>query len=256
MNAGTRAVFVHTESAFAKTPLFTIDQKSIAERAQEYVARWRSEGRDPGFASGMGTDNFAQSNVYVTDTTAPYVLVISSTEKMLWNLVIAEGVKIERVVLLAPRGAGVINMPAGAELSVISGQSLQNCRITPILPVHPEAGQTQRAAAGDATARQGVATRRQVYSSFADWFRTSFNTSLSEVSYGGERAAHFLIGPVPITPEKRIPYRGLKGAELMLTQSDHYVFGTQGDYRAKNMELVLPMAKSLAGGDLSKLNKK
>jgi hypothetical protein len=43
---------------------------------------------------------------------------------------------------------------------------------------------------------------------------------------------------------------------LMLTQLDHYVFGTQGDYRAKNMELVLPMAKSLAGGDLSRLNKK
>ena len=255
MPAGARVTHVSTESIFDKTPIFTFNQNQVTERAQRYVQRWRAEGRDPGWETDAGGDAFKPGHVFVTDASKPHVLVLYGT-KVLWNIVAAPGVKIDLIVLLSRNGAGVANLPQGTKLHAISNAGLDSCRLWPILPVTTQSGTAERAAEGDSSARQALASRRQAFNTFADWFRTSFGVSMLENSIGGERVANALIGPVPANPAARLPYKGLKGAEIHLTRADHFVFGSIQTYRTKSMEVIEPVARRLAGGDLNSLNKK
>lgn len=256
VKAGNRVTYLHTDTIFTKTPIFTFTQANVTERAQRYVARWRAEGRDPGWETDAGGDAFLPANVFVTDASKPHTLVLYGP-KVLWNLVLAPGVTVESIVLLAAGGgAGVANLPSGTKLHAISKSGLASCRLAPMLPVSTRAGTAERAAEGDSTARQALASRRQAFNTFADWFRTSFGVPIMENAIGGERAASFLVGPAPATPAARLPFKGLKGSEIHLTRADHFVFGSIQTYRTKSMEVILPVARRLAGGDLNTLNKK
>lgn len=255
-SAGSKLTFVTAGGSYSKTPAYTIYASSLPERAQDYVSRWRAQGGRPLHISGKGEDNFTDKNVYITDLSVPYYLVLHSDSKTLWNLVVAEGVKIDGVLLLAPRGAGIANVPAGVNVAAFGQPMMRNCRINPLRPVHPDSGTARRAAEGDYLAQEAVANRRKTHNLFARWFRSEFGVLVSEVTIGGERVKEVLIGPVPTTSDARIPFRGIKAAALQLTQADYFVYGSEYHYRQKNSELVIPIAQKLAGGDLNSLNRR
>jgi hypothetical protein len=249
-----KVVLVSTKEVQTQAPVFTFTRADIAKRAEALVAEWRRQGIDPGTGAENVADGMRLAEVVVTDTSAPLYLVFGGPAKALWNIHVAEGVRISRVALIADRDAAIANLPTGVPVSLLGGKQAENCSAIPFRRPTTRWSITERAKS-DPAAREILDKRHIAHSNFDRWFESSFAIDSESVAIGAEEASNFLVGPAPASVKQRIPYRPLAGATMQMTRPDHFVVGFSAEYRAKSDQLVRAQASRLVGGDLASLNR-
>lgn len=256
---GAKAVFIHTYESITAAPVYAITKSTINKRAEKLVKEWRQAGRNPGADVNTDDDILRFSDVVVTDTSAPLYLLLASKERMVWNIVAAPGVKIQRVALLSEgHAAGIINLDPEIPVEAATSSAMARCNLYPHRkPTEKWRIMTAlRADPYDRSNLKIVQSLSNSYSVFAGWYQKVFGADPEQAAIGGSRVNAFLVGPAPLQKETRILYKGLKGSYLRITPSDNVVFGTRKTYLAKNEPLVQQAASVLVGGDLTILNKR
>ncbi len=180
---------------------------------------WRST-LDPAAIKGQIFDAY---EVAVTRKDVPLVLVLSGAmrEPRIWNLQIAPGVRLARVVLLGGELDGVAHLPEGVPVEAIGRAALAECGAREAYP-HSEISLLHqnyaRGMLGEREYTEIQEEARTAYEAWAAWFAARYGAEPMAVSYGLDVGMGVLIGPLPATPETRLPWAPLAGAPVSLTE--------------------------------------
>jgi len=246
---GTVIGHVTSERSPLTLALTTYSDADLAAAVQDYVDAYRKFGTD---AEPPATGpRYEAHDIAVTETAAPVYLVLENqVGNKIWNIHLAEGARIERVVLLGGNQSGVANLDPVVPVEVLLGAGLADCGIDPAYG--PGAGQLSgTTTASDAATDAGALQRAEAYDI---WFRDSFDVLASESRRGYAEAAVTLVGPVPTGAERKAVYASIKGARVRTTH-DQY-FEIQGQVAAGNSfaARVVTIATGFAFGDLARLH--
>jgi hypothetical protein len=256
-SVGDKLVQVHTNDTDQVSDVFALSQADVLERAQAYVSQWQSDGKDPGVNSNRSGDRLRVVNVIVTETEAPVYLVLAGGFDTLWNIQKSENARISRVAIIGTRNAGIVNLGADTPVSVLAGNAAKGCKVSPSRRPQPFWRVVEAAKDGDQISKEAVASRNAIHARYDSWFRGSFGKASEEVTIGIDQMNHAIVGPLPASPDDRLPYRGLTDATVQLARTDYAFFAaSRQDYDSKHSELVTKKAQQLAGGDLTSLNRK
>lgn len=225
--------------------LTTYSEADLAAAVQNYVDDYRKFGADTPPPSGG--PRFEVHDVAVTKTGAPVYLVLENRAgNRIWNIHLAEGARIERVVLLGGNQSGVANLDPVVPVEVILGAGLAACGIDPAYV--PGLG----ALSGNATTADGGALARA--EAYDVWFRDSFGVLAGESRRGFAEAAVTLVGPVPAGAKQRALYASVNGARVRTTHDQFFEIkgqvGEGKDFAAR----VLAITTGFAFGDLGRLS--
>ena len=91
------------------------------------------------------------------------------------------------------------------------------------------------------------------FAAYDAWFRRTFGQGSEDNVVGAANVSHVLIGPAPRTPETRVPYRPISGAEVLVTGTDHIIALPKKQRVAKMMGIQRALAAKAAGGNLAML---
>lgn len=255
-SVGDKLVHVHTNETNQVSDVFALSQADVLERAQAYVSQWQNDGKDPGINSNRSGDRLRVVNVIVTETEAPVYLVLAGGFDTLWNVQKSPDARIARVAIIGTRNAGIVNLEPGTPVTVLAGNTIKGCKVSPSRRPQPYWRVVEAAKGGDQTSKEAVASRNAIYNRYDSWFRASFGKASEEVTVGIDRMNHAIVGPLPASLEKRLPYRGITDATVQLARTDYaFVAASRQDYDLKHSELVAKKAQQLAGGDLASLNR-
>lgn len=250
---GTVIGHVASERSPLTLALTTYSDADLAAAVQDYVDAYRKFGADARLPAGG--PRYEVHDVAVTETAAPVYLVLENQDgNRIWNIHLAEGARIERVVLLGGNQSGVANLDPVVPVEVILGAGLADCGIDPAYG--PGAGQlsgttTASDAGADAATDAGVLQRAQAYDI---WFRDSFDVLASESRRGYAEAVVTLVGPIPAGAERKAVYASIKGARVRTTHDQYFEIQGQlaagKDFAAR----VVTIATGFAFGDLDRLH--
>jgi hypothetical protein len=212
---------------------------------QDYVNEYRKFGADTPPPSGG--PRFEAHDVAVTETGAPVYLVLENREgNRIWNIHLADGVQIERVVLLGGNQSGVANLDPVVPVEVLLGAGLAGCGIDPAHVPRPSP-----ISGVMAPVDAGTASRAEAYDI---WFRDSFDVLAGESRLGFAEGAVTLVGPVPARADEKAVYASIKGARVRTTHDAFFEIKGQvaagKDFSAR----VLAIATGFAFGDLARLH--
>jgi hypothetical protein len=240
--------------------LVTYGDAELAQGVRDLARHYRKTGTTA-FAN-LKMPAFDTYDVVVTETAAPVYLVLQTEDAArIWNIHLAPGVKIERVVLLGGPYAGVANLPAAVPVEVMAQAQMDACGLPePAFPLNPRNVFNQKAEAGKLDADEVAKTRAELeaaITAYDGWFRQQFGQGALETVAGawtkGDIAA---IGPVPASAEGRAVWTSVKGATLRSTMNsyvDHAGLAEQGvDYAAR----VKAIATAFAWGNLQTMRPK
>ena len=232
----------HARAGTSDLPLALISYNDgdLALGVRDFVERYRSRGiavPAPGDAHA-----FQAHDIAVTETAAPVYLVLESGGgNRIWNIHLAEGARIERVVLLGGAQSGVANLDPVIPVEVILAGGLADCGVAP----------ADAPADGFAEVAAEVAT--EVSAAHDRWFRDSFGVSPGQGRIGFARGMVSVIGPLPGPATPRAIYAPIAGAEIRTTKDRHFEIRGQvpagQDYAAR----VIAIATGFAFGDLANL---
>jgi hypothetical protein len=112
-------------------PMLTYNDVNLAGAVQGFVNGYRETGSTKvTYPSGLAYEAY---DVAVTETRAPVYLVLeNSVRNRIWNVHLAPGVQIERVILLGGLHAGVANLDPVVPVEVLPGEAMAACGIQPI----------------------------------------------------------------------------------------------------------------------------
>lgn len=255
-SVGDKLVQVHTNGTKQVSDVFALSQADVLERAQNYVSQWQNDGKDPGINSNRSGDRLRVVDVIVTETEAPVYLVLAGGFDTLWNIQKSAKARISRVAIIGTRNAGIVNLEPGTPVTVLAGNAVKDCKISPSRRPQPFWRVVEAAKGGDQISKEAVASRNAIYNRYDSWFRASFGKASEEVTVGIDQMNHAIVGPLPASPDERLPYRGITDATVQLARTDYaFVAASRDDYDSKHTELVTRKAQQLAGGDLASLNR-
>lgn len=243
--AGTVVGHVTAEDSPITLALTTYWDGDLARAVQDYVNDYRKFGTDaPVPSSGP---RFEAHDVAITETDAPVYLVLENRlGNRIWNIHLAEGARIERVVLLGGNQSGVANLDPVVPVEVLLGPGLADCGIDPAydrqsgLPAGPPPE------GGDNLADRAAA--------YDIWFRDSFTVLASESRRGFAGGAVTLVGPVPTDPVRKAVYASIEGARVRTTHDQYFEISGQVAVGKDFATRVLLTATSFAFGDLNRLH--
>ncbi len=227
--------------------LSTYGDTDLAAALRRFVDAYRKTGEaGPIDASGAAYQGY---DVAVTETAAPVYLVLESTPgRRIWNLHLAEGARIERVILLGGSQAGVANLDPVVPVEVILDDGLAACGIEPAYAPNP--GKAMLQGRTDAAALVQIGDRAAAYDI---WFRDSFGVTASASRVGFDRGTLSVIGPLPGETAPKAAFAPLAGSKIKTTQDRYFEIAGQvaegEDFAAR----VRAMATSFAFGDLTLL---
>lgn len=234
--------------------LFSYDDADLAQGVAQFVDRYRKRG----IAARVPSDAFAfqSQDVVVTDTTAPVYLVLENTVgNRIWNIHLAEGARVERVVLLGGAQSGVANLDPVVPVEVILEDGLATCGIRPAHPLNAGHRLLQPDTASDPESRQKATTLVEAAADYDLWFRDSFGVTASNSRVGFVQGTVAVIGPVPATPtDVAVPkaaYAPITGASIMTTQGTYFEIAGQVPEGQDYGSRVMALATAFAFGDLS-----
>lgn len=229
-------------------PLSTYDDRNLADGVQVFVDALRAGESNPD-AALRGPDYDAY-DVAVTETRDPVYLVLESrTGNRVWNILAADGVRIERVILLGGGQAGVANLDPVVPVEVILQDGLTECGIRPAYSL--SAGQET---AGTTTGQQMTpAEQAEAARAYDNWFRDSFGVLASETRAGFDFGAISVVGPVPREAALRPDYAPIHGATLRTTRGTYFEIAGQVAKGEDFASRVKAIARTFAFGDLNYL---
>lgn len=228
--------------------LTSYSDADLAAAVQDYVDAYRKFGSDAQLPAGG--PRYAVHDVAVTETAAPVYLVLENMGgNRIWNIHLAEGARIERVVLLGGSQSGVANLDPVVPVEVILAAGLADCGIDPAYG--PDADQFPVATTSADTGTDAETLQRA--KAYDTWFRDSFDVLAGESRRGYAEAVVTLIGPVPATAEERAVYASIKGARVRTTHDQYFEIQGQPTGGKDFAARVLMIATGFAFGDLDRL---
>lgn len=252
---GTEVGYVTSEGTELDLPLLTYNDTDLAAAVQQFVNLYRKTGA----SRVTPPDELAYSvyDVAVTETRAPVYLVLeSSVRNRIWNIHLAEGARVERVILLGGVHSGVANLDPVVPVEVLPGPALEACGISPAYPLNPghrffevlKDGPASYKAEAEAT----YALMQERIAAYNTWFRDSFGVPVSETraGFGGTIS---VVGPQPGELDPKAVYATIQGSRIRLTQDAYFEIRGQVAQGEDFAARVRAIATTFAFGDLANL---
>jgi hypothetical protein len=236
--------------------LMTYDDAALAAAVQDFVNTYRDTQTIRQFT---GSDYAYEAyDVAVTETKAPVYLVLETgSGNRIWNIHLAEGARIERVVLLGGDQTGIANLDPVVPIEVISAQGLADCGIAPAYPLN--AGhrffQVLNGPAGSlkSDAEAKLVVMQEKIAAYDTWFRDSFGVRAQDTRAGFSGGTLSVVGPVPGDDESKAIYAPIKGSRIRMTQGTYIEIKGQVDDAKSFSGRVEAIATSFAFGNLANL---
>ena len=251
--AGTVVGHVTAEETGLRLAFLTYDDSDLAAAVQGFVDRYRESGlASPGDGSELAYEAY---DVAVTETRAPVYLVLENARgNRIWNIHLAPGARVERVILLGGAHAGVANLDPVVPVEVLPGDALAACGIAPAYPLNPghrffevlKAGSASDKAAAEAK----LAVMQDRIAAYNSWFRDSFGVPADETRAGFAGGTVSVVGPQPGAAEPKAVYARVQGAQIRLTQDSYFEIRGQVAKGEDFAGRVRAIAASFAFGDL------
>lgn len=236
-------------------PLSTYGDADLASGVQDFVNSYRA-GAEADWA-GQEAHAYEVYDVAVTETGAPVYLVLESgSGNQIWNIHVAEGVRIERVVLLGADQAGVANLDPVVPVEVLLNDGLAACGIRPAYALNSAHRLLGAAAAGEMTREESdafLAELRRAVEAYDIWFRDSFGLRAGESRAGFDVGTMSMVGPQPKTAEAKAAYARIEGARIRMTRDVYFEIAGQVAKGEDFASRVKAIATNFAFGDLSSL---
>ncbi len=236
-------------------PILTYNDTDLAAAVQLFVNLYREAGNAE--ISPPAELAYEVYDVAVTETRAPVYLVLESfVRNRIWNIHLAPGARIERVVLLGGMHSGVANLDPVVPVEVLPKSEMTACGIEPAYELNRGHRFFQILADGSATEKAEAEARyaalQDAIAAYNTWFRDSFGV-VADTSRAGFGGTISVVGPQPGAQDPKAVYASIQGSRIRMTQ-DVYV-ELQGqvakgeDFAAR----VRAIAKTFAFGDLTTL---
>ena len=253
---GTVVGHVVAGKSGVRTALSTYNDLTLAESVQTFVNVYRELGiADPFFGSPPAYEGY---DIAVTETRAPVYLVLEDKwgQDRLWNIHLAEGARIERVILLGGSQAGVANLDPVIPVEVILNDGLGACGIAPTYPLndgHLFFQSMQNGAMSSAEAEEKLAVIQSRVDAYDIWFRDSFGMTATESRIGYDEGTLSVVGPVPGAADPKAVFAPIKGSKIRTTQDQFFEIAGQVAAGEGFEARVRAIATSFAFGDLGYL---
>jgi hypothetical protein len=239
-----------------RTSLSTYNDAVLASSVQGFVNVYRELGvPDPFFNPPPPYEGY---DVAVTETRAPVYLVLENQwgQDRLWNIHLAEGARIERVVLLGGSQAGVANLDPVVPVEVILNDGLGACGISPAYPLndgHLFFQSMENGAMSSAEAEEKLAAIQSRIDSYDTWFRDSFGMTATESRIGFDEGTISVVGPVPGVADPKAVFAPIEESKIRTTQDQFFEIAGQVAEGEGFEARVRAIATSFAFGDLKYL---
>lgn len=236
--------------------LATYNDTHIASAVRHLAATYRLEGKIK--RASLDNLSFEVGDIAVTETQKPVYLVLdASYKRVVYNIHLAPGAELDRVILIGGIEAGVANVPADVPVEVITGEAAAACGYQPYYPLNPGHLFFQSMASGvmkQEEVDQRFAEFKAAEQAWENAFRAAFGVSpdgLSTGSVGGVSLA--TVGPLPAAPEGRAIWKSVTDAPLRVTVDQYVERPGAGDGRDFDA-VVKAVAKSFAWGNLENMS--
>lgn len=236
--------------------LLTYNDRILADAVQDFVNAYRNLGTGMlGSVSGYTYDSY---DVAVTETARPvYLVLVNQSGYRIWNIHLAPGARIERVVLLGGDQAGVANLDPVVPVEVIPAAGLDDCGIVPAYAVSANQPtlKTMGGVSGSQTgeAEQKPATLPDRIMAYNTWFRDSFGVLADETRAGFDTGTISVVGPLPGEAEPKAVYAPIHGSRIRMTHDKYFEIRGQTAKEDSFAGRVKAIATTFAFGDLGYL---
>lgn len=278
--AGTVVGYATSGQSGLALALTTYNDTHLADGVQAFVDDYRAKAAAlPATGAGAASDSPASDvlasdilvsdvlvsdgpayesyDVAVTETGAPVYLVLeNSVGNRIWNLHVAPGAQIERVVLLGGDQAGVANLDPVVPVEVILNDGLAACGIQPAHAPNPGNAVFKPAQNADQSGVTGEATlaaMRDRAAAYDIWFRDSFGVLAGQSRVGFDKGTLSVIGPLPDAAGSRAVFASIDGARIRTTQDQYFEIKGQLAEGQGFAARVRAIATEFAFGDLANL---
>jgi hypothetical protein len=242
--------------------LMTYDDRDLAAAVQGFVDAYRqpatADKADAVAVTVLPELAYQSYDVMVTEVSAPVYLVLQTGPgNRIWNIHVAQGARIERVVLLGGGQVGVANLDPVVPVEVILQDGLQACGIQPALPLNAGHALVTAAASGDASAVSRLAAHEEAVAAYGQWFLDTFGIAAGSSRIGFDRGTASLVGPVPgdedpdLTP--KAVFGRIEGAKIRTTKDVFFEIPGQVPAGEDFSTRVKAIATAFAFGDLANL---
>lgn len=235
--------------------LASFGDADLAKAVQVLVNVYRSAG---GLQTSSLSDLRYQSyDIAVTETAAPVYLVLETgPQSRVFNIHLAPGARLDRVVLIGGDQVGVANVPADVPVEAMRAAKAADCGFTPFYALNPGHLFYQSIASGAIRRDEAEEKTRHFADLEIGWeaaFRQAFGAGAKETLAGSWSSGTVAVaGPVPAGPEGRAVYAPIEGALLRVTMERYVEF--EGQDQAQSFDArVKALATEFAWGDLQNL---
>jgi hypothetical protein len=233
----------------------TYSDAQLAAAVQVFVDTYRAEGSVK--ASKTPAPAYQVYDVAVTQTKAPVYLVLENASgNRIWNIHLAEGARIERVVLLGGDHAGVANLDPVVPVEVLPGEALAACGIVPAYRLnasHTLFGAVKNGAMTQDQANAELAAVADAVTAYDIWFRDNFGILANESRAGFDVGTISVVGPVPRKDEPKASYAPIHAAKIRATQGAFFEIKGQVAEGEDFASRVKAIATTFAFDDLNYL---
>lgn len=235
--------------------LATYGDADLAAAMQVLVNVYRSGGGL--HKSSLSELRYQSYDIAVTETSSPVYLVLESgPQSRVFNIHLAPGARVDRVVLIGGDQLGVANLPAEVPVEAMRGAKAADCGFTPFYALNSGHLFYQSVASGAIRSDEAEEKKRHFAELEAAWeatFRQAFGVGAKESLAGGwDSGTVAVAGGVPAAPEGRAVYASVDGALLRVTMDRYVEFEGQDPEQSFDAR-VKAMATAFAWGDLQNL---
>ncbi len=253
---GTAVGHVTAGSSDLDLALLTYDDAALATAVQIYADSYRQSG--VGLIQAGSGIAYEAYDVAVTDTARPvYLVLVNQFGHRIWNIHLAPGARIERVVLIGGDHAGVANLDPVVPVEVIPAESLAECGIVPAYSLNAghrffevlnngSGSQKDEAEATFAAMQDGILA-------WNTWFHDSFGVGADVTRAGFDNGTISVVGSPPGEADAKAVYAPLQGARIRTTQGTYFEIRGQATKEESFAGRVEAIATTFAFGDLSNL---
>jgi hypothetical protein len=235
--------------------LSTYNDTHLADAVQVFVNTYRTGAVTQ--AEAVSAPSFRAYDVAVTETRKPVYLVLENTYgDLIWNIHLAPGARIERVVLLGGNHAGVANVDPVVPVEVLPGPAMADCGIRPAYGLnagHLFFQSLANGAMSKTEAEEKLATLSEAIAAYDVWFRDTFGILASASRAGFDQGTISVVGPVPGEADPKATYAPIKGSRVRATHDIYFEVRGQVAKGEDFAGRVKAIATTFAYGDLANL---
>ncbi|MBC2774136.1 hypothetical protein H6M51_14830 [Rhizobium sp. AQ_MP] len=245
-SALVRAVVTHGGEGASN--LFMMSKSDVSHMAQKLIAVVKGNN-SPQIMLSKTEGRLYRIDVVVTEETAPVHLVLASRSSVLWNIQKAPRTNIVGVTVISgTMHAAIANLDKRIPVIALVGDAAKKCGAIPaVKPVMEFPGLRMQLHA--ANKDEKLQQRNAEFSRFDRFFRNAFGVTSAMVAVGQDEIVHAAIGPIPSTPESRLPYKGIDGATILATEAGLIFYGSESDYTLARRQAAIKQASIVSGVD-------